>query len=373
MSTPSFMRPAGPVRSRLAFGEAFVAWLVARVVVGIGYAAADAIASVLELRDTLHLQQKLITWDGTFYWAIANGGYDSVAREGLRFFPFYPGLAKILAWPLGGRVGLTLVLVSNAAAYVCLLLLRRLVEEETGDVDLARRSMWLLAVFPAAGIFVLAYGESVALAASLVAFLFIRRDRWWWAAGFGAVAGLTRPVGVLLIVPFAIEAWLSRGRGGSVLSRLAAIASPVVGALMYLFWVGGEYGDWLEPVRIQRELRDGFQDPFTRLWDGVHTFVTTSQLDAPNLVFALGFIALLIVAIRTQRVAWWAYAAVTLVVALSAVNIDSIGRYGLMAFPFVVALARVSEDERVMWGVLTLCGTGLAALTVMSTLGVYTP
>ncbi len=363
---------ARPSRTGLGIGEAIGAWVVARLAVAAGFAIADSVASTQGLVDRTHLDQGLITWDGDFYWHIAHSGYGSVLREGLRFFPLYPMLGRALAWPLGGNVGFTLVVISNVAALGCMVLLRRLVEEETGDPDLARRSMWLLALFPSAAALVLAYGEPLMLAATLLAFLMIRRERWWWAAGFAAVAGLTRPVGALLVVPFAIEAWVRVPRHNWP-GRLAAVAAGPAGALAYLFWVGGEYGDWFEPIRIQSQLRDGFQAPVTRLWDGVHTIVTQSQLDAPNVLFGLGFIALLVVCVRTQRASWSAYAGITVLIALSAHNIDSIGRYGLVAFPLVVALARLGEDERAMWGLVALSTGGLVALTAMSVMGSYTP
>jgi hypothetical protein len=366
------LQPTRPTTRSSGWAEALAAWVVARLAVAAGFAIADSLDATQGLRDRIHLEQGLFTWDGAFYWGIAHDGYSSVAREGLRFFPLYPMLSRALAWPIGDRVGLTLVLVTNVAALVCMVLLRRLVEEETGDPDLARRAMWLLALFPSAAVLVLAYGESLMLAATLGAFLMIRRERWWWAAVLALVAGLTRPVGAFLVVPFAIEAWARTPRRDWP-GRIAAAAAGPAGALMFLFWVGGEYGDWLEPLDIQRQLRAGFQDPATRLWDGVHTMVTTSQLDAPNVLFALGFVALLVVCVRTQRASWSAYAAVTVLVALSAHNIDSIGRYGLVAFPLVVALARLGEDERAMWGLVALSTGGLVALTTMSVLGSYTP
>ena len=64
---------------------------------------------------------------------------------------------------------------------------------------------------------------------------------------------------------------------------------------------------------------------------------------------------------------WSAYAVVTLIVALSAHNIDSIGRYGLVAFPFVVAIARLGDDERVAWAAIGLSAAALVGLTVMAT------
>lgn len=358
-------------RPRWAWGEALAAWVAARVLVSVGYAAADGIASVLRLDSdaTLHLREGLVTWDGRWYRLIAEGGYDAAGREGLRFFPLYPMLARILAWPFGGHSWL-LVIIANGAAFAALVLLYRLVEEQWQDPDLASRATWLSAVFPAAGAMVMAYSESLLVVASLVIFLAMRRQRWWIVAAAGLVAGLTRPVGVLLALPVAIEAARRRDRPGS--ARLAAVVAPGVGLLSYLLWVGGEYGDWLEPVRVQRELRAGFQDPLTRLWDGLVT-LGRSQLDAPNLAFAVLLIALVIVAARTQPASWSSYAAVTLVVALSAQNINSIGRYGFVAFPFVVAAAQCTADQRAQGVAMALSAGALVGLTTMSALGVYQP
>jgi hypothetical protein len=367
-------------RRRGRIGEALAAWVVARLLVAASFAVAESVGSVLHVRGLRHLHQGLVSWDGSTYWAIAHDGYRAVGASGLRFLPLYPLLGRLLAWPIGGRDGLTLVLVTNLAALVAMVLLGRLVEEETQDVDLARRSVWLLALFPAGAAMVLADAVPIVLVTSLLMFLWMRRDRWWWVAGAGLVAGLTRPTAVLLVVPVAIEAVVTArgqdsfvGRRVAVEGRVAAVASPIVGGLAYLFWVGGQFGDWLAPVSAQRRARGGFQDPFTRLYDGVHLMVTKSQLDAPNVLMGLGLIVLLIVAIRTQRASWWAYALVTLAVALSARDLASIGREGLVAFPFTVALARLGEDERAMWVIVALSAGGLVVLTTMAALGTFTP
>jgi hypothetical protein len=367
-------------RRRGRIGEALAAWVVARLLIAASYAVAESVGSVLHVRGLRHLHQGLVTWDGASYWLIAHDGYHAVGADGLRFFPLYPLLGRLLASPIGGRDGLTLVVVTNVAALVAMLLLGQLVEEETQDVDLARRSVWMLALFPTAAAMVLADAVPMVLVASLAMFLWMRRDQWWWVAAAGLVAGLTRPTAVLLVVPVAIEAVATArrhdsfvGRRVSWAGRVAAVASPIVGALVYLFWVGGEFGDWLAPVSAQRRVRGGFQDPFTRLYDGVHLMVTKSQLDGPNVLLALGLVVLLVVAIRTQRASWWAYALVTLAVALSARDLASIGREGLVAFPFTVALARLGDDERAMWAIVALSAAGLVALTTMSALGTFSP
>ena len=74
----------------------------------------------------------------------------------------------------------------------------------------------------------------------------------------GYLAGLTRPFGVVLAVPAAIEAcsgW-RRARGRDRVARLAAVVAPVAGLATFLLWVGS-----FEPVRQQGELRGEWLDP----------------------------------------------------------------------------------------------------------------
>ena len=84
-----------------------------------------------------------------------------------------------------------------------------LVRRDLGDAGLARRSVWLLALAPPAYSLVLGYADAALLLCSVVTVLAARTGRWWWAAAAGLVAGLVRPVGVLLVVPVVIEVWRS--------------------------------------------------------------------------------------------------------------------------------------------------------------------
>jgi hypothetical protein len=361
--------------STLKWGEALGAWVCARLAVGMGFVVAEGIRSNLRPdADLIHMKGGLLTYDAGWYRDLAERGYAGVPREGLRFFPLYHVVSRWLAWPFGGNSSLMLVIVANVSALVCLVLLHRLVLEEFGDDDLARRSMWVLALFPAAGTFVFGYSESLMLMLTLAMLLAVRRRSWLVAILFGILAGLCRPLAVLLVVPLAVDGlkgW-NRVAFNERLLRLTTIGSPMIGVAAYLFYVGGTFGDWMEPITIQRGLRRGFQDPFTRLWDAFADLRST-LVGTPNLAFALVFAALLVVAARRQRMSWFLYALATWLVAMSANNIDSIGRYGLVAFPFVVAIAQLARSERAMWVVMTVSSAALTGLTVMTLLGRYVP
>src|SRR5919199_148398 len=67
------------------------AWLTARVCVGI--------ATVLVLALHQAYGMVLLEWDGGWYRKVAEFGYGGVSTVGLRYFPLYPMLSRIVGWP----------------------------------------------------------------------------------------------------------------------------------------------------------------------------------------------------------------------------------------------------------------------------------
>lgn len=150
-------------------------------------------------------------WDAANYVYIAQHGYSRYYD--VAFFPFFPILIAILAFPFSWWSGSYLLmgtLISNAALLGSLFLLYQLVVEFGGE-QVARRTLLYLCLFPTALFFFAAYNESLFLFLTLGALLAMRRQRWWLAGIFGMLAALTRSAGLLLIIPYIVELWLSRG------------------------------------------------------------------------------------------------------------------------------------------------------------------
>jgi hypothetical protein len=139
-------------------------WLLARIAVAVGFVVAHISADKLTPgRRPLQLHQGLFAWDAAFYRDIADFGYHGVAREGLRFFPLLPLGSRALSVPLGGHVGLAMLVIVQVAALVAGALLYRLAVHETGDPGDGARAAWLLAVLPPATVLVLGYAEGLLL------------------------------------------------------------------------------------------------------------------------------------------------------------------------------------------------------------------
>jgi hypothetical protein len=358
------------------------AWAAARVLV-LG-ALVLAHLSVSRLRPhnptaALRVHQGLLAWDGGWYESIARHGYAASGVQSLRFYPAFPMVARVLGAIPGVGVVAALVVVANLCALVAMAALVVLVDHDFGDPGLARRSAWLLGLAPSAYSLVLGYADAGLLACAVVTFLGARTRRWWWAAAAGLVGGLVRPVGVLLVVPVAVELVLdhrrSRGRTRWV-SQGAALLAPVAGTAVYLGWVGAQFGDpWL-PWRLQQQggHRGGFTLPFHamahNLSSAVHGHHLGSALHVPWVVVC---VVLLVVAFRRLPLAYGAFAASVLVVSLATSNLDSFERYALGAFPLVVAASTLTSRRGVETVVLLVSAAGMAAYTLLALFGVVVP
>ena len=361
------MRTAGP-----ALRVALAAWAEARIYVAAAYIVTTAVVNRLEPPPGFTpVSDGLLAWDGRWYEAIAASGYVDAADPALRFFPLWPLLGRAASWLPGLGPGVALVIAANAAALAAGVLLHRLVVDETGDWRLARRAVRLLALAPPSFVLVLAYSEALYLTLAVSVFLLARSKRWWAAAAVGYVAGLTRPVGALLVLPVAALAWPDRSerRAGAI----AAVAAPLAGAATFAIWAQAALSDATAPLDRQRELRGDLVEPVSRLvrgaWRGAHG--DTGEL--LHFLAAVALVALAVVAARRLSRPMALYAVPSLVLLLAAENLNSLERYALSAFPLVIAAAMVSRHRWLDRWIVGASGAGMVCLATLAFHGVYVP
>jgi hypothetical protein len=275
-----------------------------------------------------------------------------------------------------GRVDVALVIIANLASLALAVAVRRLVRFERGNAVLADRAVWMVCLFPGAFVLSWAYAEALWLLAAVVGFWAIRSRHWWWAVAAGVVVGASRPLGLVFVVPVAIElarVWRS-SRTDERVSGLAALVAPLVGAGAYLVWVQRSYGDAWLPFTVQNDLRGESIDPLSRLWDGLQQMVGPERFsDGLHVPFAIAFVVLLVLTFRWWPVSYGAFATLVLTAALAAENLNSLERYGLNAFPLALTLAVAVRDDRVERVATTVLGGGVVALSSLAWLGAYVP
>jgi hypothetical protein len=274
--------------------------------------------------------------------------------------------------------GFATVFLANVFAFAAGILIFELARREGRGVSLARRAVWIMYLAPTAFVLVMGYAEATLMTASLVALLALRSRRWWLAALAGVIAGLTRPVGVLLVVPAAFEVWRVRGAitRKQIAGLAAAIAAPALGALAYLAWAEHLSGEFLYPVRVQQvsTSRGGWIDPFRAVWRAGRQAADGGHLSAGlHVVTAAALVVLIVVLWRRWPASFTAYAIAVVIVGLSARNLDSLERYSLSTVPLVLAAADITGNgtrERV---VLATLGALLVACSVLAFSGLLVP
>lgn len=377
-----------PHRLREDLWAALPAWVCARAIVGAALAMTRFLITHVDVRDPrahAHSHEGLFAWDAGFYRGIATHGYrfGAIPHESLRFFPLVPLLARAVGFVLGGRPALGLILVVNVCALGVGMTIHRLVLDEVGDRTLARRAAWLVALAPPAYVLVLGYAEAPFMLCAIVCFGALRSRRWWLAAIAGALAAVTRPLGVLLVVPALLEAadaWRASRRAGEPMpgfvTAVVAVISPVIGTLAYLGWVRAVYGDEMLPFSIQQEgrLRGPTVNPITALSHEGRGLIHGEHVGSGlHVVWALLFIALLAVVGRRWPRSYTAFAVITLVVALASKNLDSFERYIFSCFPFVLGAATLMRRAQIERAMLALTSVALSSYAFLTFFGAVVP
>lgn len=358
-------------RNRTAVTEALVVFLGARVVLSL--IATLAVALLPEQtgqHDVFHRSATVwldvwARWDSEYYLDVAQHGYST--RPGLlNMFPLYPLLIAGFAVLLGHDYVLAGVVVSSLATFIALVYLFKLTAWELGE-EAASRAVLYMAVYPAALFLLAVYTESLFLAVTVATFYYARRGRWAMAGLAAFLAGLTRPNGVVLLVPLAYEVW--RQAEGSprrlnVSHGIAAAATPLALALwaLYLAWSGYDPLEALVFSRAQPPFERVASMPWVTLAAAMQHLGSSGLSPLARAVNTTDYLAA-VALIQASVVAWWRlprayaiYLTTSTLLALSSTvpnwPLQSMLRYSLSAFPVFFLLAQLGANSH--WNRLIL-------------------
>jgi hypothetical protein len=318
-------------------------------------------------------------WDTTWYLRVARFGYEHDTGQvgevfsNLAFYPLLPGIMA-LALALGLNPFLVALAASNLAFLGALYGVHALTRARFGEA-MAVRTTWTLALFPTAVVASMAYTEALTLALAAAAAVLATRGRFALAGLVAAPAALARPPGILVAVLVALIAWRAPGPGRPRRITLA-LAPSLAAAAAFLVWLQVARGDWSLSFAAQRAWDRG--QPVIGLvtalpkevgaavghvvgWELFASWTAVGR----DLAFTALFVWLLVRLWRREgglRSPWVAYSALVLAVPLSTGSVDSMGRFGFMAFPLMWPLADWADasPRRRAW-----CIAAAAALTAL--------
>ena len=287
----------------------------------------------------------LTVFDGSFYKYIAVYGYPQVVPTGhgpeaqspLAFFPLYPALLAVLE-KVGLPVAAAAVLLDTVAAASAAVLIALIVRSWQGDrTALLTVALW--GAYPLAVVLSLAYAEALFVMFAAGCLLALSRERTVVAGLCAALASLTRPTGVVLILLCLALAMRRRS-----LPMLGAAALGVTG-----------FGGWLMVLALRTGHVDAWMLTERRGWDtyfdgGVQSAQRASHyLAHPFERPAATAVALVLIIMVALIVAatlgamprlYLLYSVLLFVLAVGAHNAySSTPRFMLPAFPLLVPIA----------------------------------
>jgi hypothetical protein len=231
------------------------------------------------------------------------------------------------------------LVLSNVATFFAFYFLYKLILLDWNR-EIARTTLWLLALFPTSFYLSAVYTEGLFLLLTILAFYAARKGSWAIAGILGAFGAATRFIGAFLILPLVVQ-WL-RDRPRRSLGLLALFLIPL-GLLFYMLYLQRMYGQPLLFVEAAAAwgrtnattgafpiIRNLLADPLT---------TARSMGSLLDLAFVLLAGVLFIRVIRSQPPAYRLYATYAIAIPLSTFNLASFSRYFVVIFPLFIALS----------------------------------
>lgn len=296
----------------------------------------------------------LTGWDGAWYTWIAVHGYGAPltgaasGQQLIAFLPGYPAMIRVVAGLPGvgfADAALAVSLASGAvAAVLIMLVVRRVSDDRTGLIAAA---LW--SAQPAGYALSAAYSEALFTALAAGCLLALLYRRWVLAGILATLAGLTRSVGVTLVLACVVAAIVAVRQRRDWAALVAPLLAPagIGGYLVYVHQRTGRWDTWFTAQREGWHVRtDGglynlhwtLHLPQTAEW-----MMRGIRLPLWHVPILLGvFIVLAVLAIRDRLPApLLVYGLGILVITLTTAGVySSLPRFLVPAFPLLIPAAR---------------------------------
>jgi hypothetical protein len=297
-------------------------------------------------------------WDAVNYQKIAQFGYSATGdmQPMLVFYPLYPWTVRLVAFATRDYL-ISAFIVSTLASLVTAIVLMRLVELDYSK-ELAQRAVWFLFIFPTSYFLHIGYTESLFLMLVLISVYSARKQRWYLAGVFGALACMTRANGLILLPVLTTEAayqyWTTRRWRWQWL-WIAVAGLGFGGYLLLNKYVTGD------PLAFTSLMKQFFSKSLSPPWVGIDNALG-SMSRAPSeaemigtqevLFIALGLVCTIVSWIKL-RPAYSVWMTGNWLLFVSVSFVLSVPRYTLTMFPIYILFAMLAS-RRVWLAVITV-------------------
>lgn len=303
--------------------------------------------------------------DALWYLSIAENGYESAGS--FAFFPLFPLLVRAVSPAFAGQELFAALVVANLACLLGFVFLYSFFDRLEGGLS-AKTATVALGVFPTSFFLVAPYAEPLLIACGAACMLFASRDRFGWAGVAGALAALTRPFGIFLIIPL-----FAFGKGKWPRSW-KAVAGPIAGLTVWIAWVAIKTGHFLGPLQAQSLWQREFAFPLSTFGRAVGAWMQWRATEVGQYMLidiaaaVLGIAMVILGLLRSRQVGTTWRTALSLaayssgVLLVAAANpfpprpFLSLPRFLLAAFPSFSGIALAPAAIRILLGAASVVG-----------------
>jgi hypothetical protein len=288
-------------------------------------------------------------WDSGWYSSIVSDGYTlrgdiDTVQSNIAFFPLYPYIVKFLFQILPDQLHtletilLLGVIVSNIFFLGALIVFYKLVISIVKHQRIAKRAVLYLLLFPTSFFFSCFYTEATYLFFSIATFYAAAKQRWAIASILGYFVALSRPLGVLILIPLILDYLKNKNwKIHKIKGDVAYLLFIPAGFFTFLLSLYQLTGNLFAPMQIQSAWNKIFAMPWETLIKPVFYVPFITEFDQ---LFTVGFILLGIVAlIRLPSPSYGIYSLLIVAPPLMTGNLRSAVRYCAVVFPIFIVLA----------------------------------
>jgi hypothetical protein len=305
-----------------------------------------------EIATAPHYVKAWAMWDSSFYTQIAHEGYpETFDPTVINAYGFLPGYSLVIGYIskflLFKHTILAGFIVSNISLILAAFFFFRLVEEDYGS-DKAQTALYLLIFQPFGFLFSAVMSEGFFLLLSVLTIWYMRKNKLGYAALLGTYAAITRPVGILLLIPIFILLIKNKVPWPKFILQMslfiASFGAGIMAVFMYFYIRSGDFFAYFHSQ--SGAWKHHFSNPLQETYIGLHSAVHFQY----SAYFLIAYTIILLISSRKLKIEYTAYAWPVLFLHTFSGTILSTPRYGAVVFPMAIggALLLRNEQQRVL-------------------------
>lgn len=288
------------------------------------------------------LDNVFLRWDAGHFIAISEFGYREEAQYA--FFPLFPLIVGFLSNISRLDFIYVALFLNLNFLFLGLFFLNKLILRDFNR-ETSKRAIFLLLVFPFSFYYFFSYSESLFLFLSVACFYYLRRHKFLTASLLISLAGATRLIGLVLLVPLFIELL---GSNEKKYKQLFFILIGGLGFLSYCIFLYSKTGNPLMFLASEGFWQRGVSLPdvaiinsFSKVFHEVEWYYFFIYLgEFMCLVIGLG---LSLRSFRVLRPSYSWYSLLSLLVPLVSGSLTSLPRFLSVLFPVFIILSLIKN------------------------------